>query len=181
MKIHPIKFMEKKIRRTSEDAKFISQRREEKTIFVSILVALVIMGVLLVKLTFFTPIETEPFSAIYYLDSEKQTTNLPKTVVLGDNSTFSLWVGVENHNDTEMEYEVRSMIDDGRGHVDTNSREYESNQTVLEDGGIWEFQIDISIEQLGQNRVIFSLWFFNQTINDWADTGNWVNLSIEAS
>ena len=42
-------------------------------------------------------------------------------------------------------------------------------------------QIDISIEQLGQNRVIFSLWFFNQTINDWADTGNWVNLSIEAS
>ena len=173
--------MEKKIRRTSEDAKSISQRREEKTIIITILVALVIMGALLVKLTFFTPAEIEPFSAIYYLDSEKQTTNLPKTVVLGDNSTFSLWVGVENQNDTEMEYEVRIMIDNGMGPVNTNSREYDNHQTILEDEDVWEFQIDITIEQLGQNRVIFSLWFLNQTINDWADTGNWVYLSIEAS
>lgn len=181
MKRHQSKFMEKKIKRTSQGTKSVSGNGEEKTIIVTILVALVILGALLVYLVFFTPVETEPFSAIYLLDSEKQTENFPKTVVLGENSTFSLWVGVENQNDTTRDYSVRVKVDDGKSLVNPSPVEpTESFDKTLLDKEIWEFRVTISIDQLGHNRVLFELWFFNVTKNDWDYTGNWVNLSLEA-
>jgi len=174
-------FMEKKIKRTPQGTKSVSDNGEEKTIILTILVALVILGALLVYLVFFTPVEKEPFSAIYYLDSEKQTENIPKTVVLGENSTFSLWVGVENQNDTTMDYLVRVKVDDGTGPVNPSPVEpTESFERTLLNEEKWEFPVTISIDQLGHNRIIFELWFFNVTKNDWDYTGNWVNLSVEA-
>jgi len=172
--------MEKKIKRTTNGTKSASGNGEEKTIILTILVALVIIGALLVNLVFFTQVETEQFSAIYYLDSEKQTTNLPKTVVLGENSTFSLWVGVENQNDTTMDYSVRVKVDDGKSLVNPSPVESTEmfNRTLL-NGEKWEFPVTISVDQLGRNRVIFELWFFNATKNE-LYTGNWVSISIDA-
>lgn len=173
--------MEKKIKRTSQGTKSGSYSSEEKTIILTILVALVIIGALLVNLVFFTPVETEQFSAIYYLDSEKKAENYPKTVVLGENSTFSLWVGVENQKGTTMDYSVLVKVDDGSSPVDYSpAKPIESFERTLSDGEIWEFPVTISIDQLGSNRVIFELWFFNGTKNDPDYTGNWVSLSIEA-
>ncbi len=173
--------MEKKVKITSEGAKSVSDRGEEKTIIITIVVALVIMGALLVNLVFLTPVEKEPFSAIYYLDSEKQTENIPKTVVLGENSTFSLWVGVENQNDTTIEYSVQVKLDDGKSPVNPSPVEpTESfNRTLLNEEK-WEFPVTINIDQLGSHRVIFELLFFNVTKNDFDYTGNWVSLSLEA-
>ena len=170
--------MEKRIKRTKGTRS--TSGNEEKTIILTIVVALVIIGALLVNLIFFTHVETEPFSAIYYLDSEKQTTNLPKTVVLGENSTFSLWVGVENQNDTKMDYSVRVKVDDGKSLVNPSPVEPTEvfNKTLLNEKKL-EFEVTISIDQLGSNRVIFELWFFNGTKNE-VYTGNWVSLSIEA-
>ena len=173
------RFMEKKVKRT-DGTKTFSDKREEKIIITTILVALIILGVLLVRLVF-TPIVTEPFSAIYYLDSEKQTTNLPKTVVLGQNSTFSLWVGVENQNDTTMDYLVNLKIDDGKGPINPSPAEVTENfEKTLADEDLWEFQVTINIEQTGNNRVIFELWYLNQTSQKYEYTGNWVNISVEA-
>ena len=172
------RFMEKKVKRTTASV----NKREEKTIMLTILVALVIMGALLLKLTVFTPIETKPFSAIYYLDSEKQTTNLPKTVVLGENNTVTLWVGVENQNATTMDYSVQIKVDDGKGQIDPSLVEpRETFENTLEDGDLWEFQVTINIKQLGTNRIIFELWYLNTTSLDYEYTGNWVNLSVEAT
>jgi uncharacterized membrane protein len=170
--------MEKKVRRTEKTS--FSDRREEKIITITILVALVILGVLLARLAF-SPIAAEPFSAIYYLDSEKQTTNLPKTVVLGQNSTFSLWVGLENQNDTTLDYLVHLKIDDGIGPISPSPAEIvESYEKTLDDEDVWEFEVTVSIEQLGNNRVIFELWYLNQTTHEPEYSGNWVNLSVEA-
>ena len=176
--------MEKKIKRTTKGAKYVSYSREEKTIIITILVALVIMGALLVKMTVFMPIETEPFSAIYYLDSENQTANIPKTVVLGENSTFSLWVGVENQNRTTIDYQVWIKMDDGKGLLNHTSTEYiqsiEEPLEPLAHGETWEFLVPINIEQLGTNRISFELWFFNETVNEFQYSGKWVSLSVEA-
>jgi len=179
LKIHQRKnFMEKKIKRTPEGAKSVSDRNEEKTIIITIVVALVIIGALLVNLAL-TPAPKETLSAIYYLDSEKQTENLPKTVVLGENSTFSLWVGVENHNGTTMNYSVLIKVDDGQSSKNPSPAEpTESFEKTLLNEEFWEFPVTISIDRLGHNRIIFELWFFNGTTLEY--TGNWVNLSIEA-
>jgi uncharacterized membrane protein len=173
-------FMEKKIKRTENGGKSASYNSEEKTIIVTVIVALVIISALLVNLVL-TPVPPEKFSTIYYLDSEKQTENLPKTVVLGENSTFSLWVGVENHNDTAIDYSVLVKYDDGKSPVDPSPVEAtESFEKMLKDGETWEFPVTLTIDHLGSNRVMFELWYFNRTSLEPEYTGNWVNISIEA-
>jgi uncharacterized membrane protein len=167
--------MEKKIKKVQKGGKSASYSSEEKTIILTILVALVIMGGILVYVVFFIPAQKEPFSAIYLLDSEKQLENIPKTVVLGENSTFTLYVGVENQNDTTIEYSVQVKLDE------SNSTEFiEYFNRTLVDGETWEFPVTISIDQPGSNTVLFELWFFNETKHDWDQTGSWLNLSIEA-
>jgi uncharacterized membrane protein len=169
-------FMEKKIKRTQKDKKSASYSSEEKTIILTILVALVIMVAILVYMVFFMPTQKEPFTSMYLLDSEKQLENIPETVVLGENSTFSLWVGVENWNDTTVEYSMRVSLDE-----ENSSAELVGcfNRT-LANGETREFPVTISIDQPGSNTVIFELWFFNETENDWDQTGIWIDLSIEA-
>jgi uncharacterized membrane protein len=175
------RLMEKKIKKTSQSRKSVSYSGEEKTIILTVVIALVIIVALLVNLIL-TPAPIEKFSTIYYLDSEKQTENLPKTVVLGENSTFSLWIGVENHNETTIDYSVYVKYDDGKSAVDPNPVEpKESFSRSLADEEIWEFPVTIRIDQLGYNRVIFELWFLNTTSLENQYTGNWVNLSVQAS
>jgi uncharacterized membrane protein len=181
LKKQPHNVIERKGKGTSRAAKLISGMDEEKTIIVTILVALVIIGGLLVYLVFFTPIETEPFAAIYVLDSEKQAENYPKTVVLGENSTFSLWVGVENQNKTQV-FSVQIKVDNGTAPVGSNQTMcIETFNRTLLDGGIWEFPATISIDQTGHNRILFELWFLDETKNEFVYTGNYVTLSVEAT
>ena len=178
LKRHQDRSMEKKIKKTPQESN-ASSKNDEKTIMVTIVVALVILGALLVNLVFLTPIEKEPLSAIYYLDSEKTLENIPKTVVLGENSTFTMWVGVENQNDTKIDYSVQLKIDDGKSLETPNPSEVVEfvNGTLL-DGDLWEFQIEMFLDKPGTNRVIFELHFDNE--KKWEYTGSTVSLSIEA-
>jgi uncharacterized membrane protein len=169
-------FMEKKIKRTQKGAKAASYSSEEKTIILTILVALVIMVALLVYMVFFMPAQKEPFTSMYLLDSEKQLENIPKTVVLGENSTFTLWVGVENWNDTTIEYSVQVSLDEGNSSAELIGC---FNRT-LANGENWEFQVTISIDQLGSHTVTFELLFFNEAENNWDQTGILIDRSIEA-
>ncbi len=169
--------MERKVKGTPEGAKPVLDVDEEKTIILTILVALVILGALLVNLAL-NPAPEEKFVAIYLLDSEKQTENFPKTVVLGENSTFSLWVGVENQNNTKV-LSVQVKVDDGKSPVDPSPAETtQSFEKTLVNTEIWEFPVTINIDQLGSHRIIFELWSFNGTALEYS--GNWVSLSFEA-
>jgi uncharacterized membrane protein len=169
-------FMEKRIRRTSEAAESDSRGGEEKTVILTILVALAIMVGILVYVVFFMPAQKEPFSAIYLLDSDKQLENIPKTVILGENSTFTLYVGVENRNDTTTEYSVQVSLDEGNSSAELIG----SFNNTLANGETWEFPVTINIDQPGSHTIIFELWLFNKTKNSWDNTGSWLNLSIEA-
>ena len=173
-------FMEKKIKRTSKGAKSVSDLNEEKTITITILIAIVILAGLLIYLAL-EPAPTENFTTIYYLDSEKQAENFPKTVVLGENNTFSLWVGVGNYNGTTNAFPVEIKIDDGKGDVEPSPVELmESFERTLLDEEVWEFQVTITIDQLGSHRIIFELLSFDDTKNVFVFSGNWVSLSLEA-
>jgi uncharacterized membrane protein len=167
-------FIEKKIKKIPKDVKCVSDQDEEKTITMTILIAIAILAGLLIYLMLTPPIQ-EPSTAIYVLDSEKQTENYPKTVVLGENNTFPLWVGVENHNDATTTFSVQIKLDDGKGDVDPSPAEsLESFEKNLADGERWEFQVMINIDQAGSHRIIIELWCFDEYL------GNWVSLSLEA-
>jgi len=167
-------FMEKKIRRPQKSAKSVSDQDEEKTITITILIAIAILAGLLIYLVITPPIQ-EPSSAIYLLDSQKKTENFPKTVVLGENNTFPLWVGVENHNGVTTTFLVQIKMDDGKGIVDPSPAEFlESYEKTLADEELWEFQMTINVDQVGNHRIIIELWSFDEYL------GNWVSLSLEA-
>jgi uncharacterized membrane protein len=167
-------FMEKKVRRAPK-----ADRDEEKIITITVLVAIVVLSGLLVYLVL-QPAQKEPFSAIYLLDSEKHTEDFPKTVILGENSTFSLWVGVENQNDTTLDFIVWMKMDNGTETVNPSpANETESFERTLLDDHVWEFQVTINIDQLGSHRIIFELWFLDEE-NVPKYSGNWVSLTLEA-
>jgi uncharacterized membrane protein len=174
-------FMEKKIKRTKKGAKSGSRSSEEKIIIITVLAAIVIMSGVLGWEILANPIEPEKFTAMYILDSEKRADNYPKTVVLGTNSTFTLWVGVENQNDTTIDYSVQVRLDNGTATEDPSTAEPVDifNKTVT-NGETWEFPVTISIDQLGSNRIIFELYVLNQTANSWEYTGTRFNFSVEA-
>ena len=175
-------FMEKKIKRTDKNNNSGSVISEEKVIIATILVAIVVMSGVLVWAMIENPATTEQFTAMYVLDSEKQANNYPTTVVLGTNSTFSLWVGVENQEDKTMEYSLQLKQDDGTSTKDPNPAEpIQTFDITLADGEKWEFQVTIDINQAGTNRVIFELYFFN-TLNDkWDYVGNSFGITVEAT
>jgi uncharacterized membrane protein len=172
------KFTEKKIKKTKKGDS-VSYSPEEKTIIIVIVIALVIMGALLIR-RISEPIETEQFSVIYYLDSEKHTENIPKIVVLGENSTFPLWVGVENHYETTRTYNVSIKIDTENSPINPSPlNPTETFENTLNPGEKWEFPVTITIEQMGRNNIIFDLYYLDGADREY--TGNWVNLSIEAT
>ncbi|MEJ2241602.1 MAG: DUF1616 domain-containing protein [Candidatus Bathyarchaeota archaeon] len=175
---------EKKIKITSEGKKSISNNSQEKTIIITIIIALIILSGLLVYLVFFTETEKEEFSAIYYLNNDGTLENFPDTVILGQNNTFKLIVGVINENGTTMDYLVKVNIDDGESVYNPSNA-----TTTLNDGDIWESEVDIFLDSQGTNKVIFELYahkhdeeiyddtyIFNE--NDF--TGNEVFFSIDA-
>jgi uncharacterized membrane protein len=154
-KLFNSKDMEKKIKITSEGSKAISNNNQEKTIIVTIIIALIILSGLLVYLVFFTETEEEYFSAIYYLDNEGTLENFPHTVILDQNNTFKLIVGVINQNGTKMDYLVKVNIDDGKTIYNPNG----GNVSItLEDGEILEKEVDIFLETPGTNKIIFELY-----------------------
>ncbi len=174
-------FMEKKIRKTGKDTKSGSGISEEKVIVATILVAIVIMSGVLVWTIIDKPPTTEQFSAMYVLDSEKQANNYPRTVVLGTNSTFSLWVGVENQNDKTVEYSVQVKLDDGTPTEDPSPAEPVQvfNRTLVNEE-TWEFQVTINIDQPGNNRIIFEMQVFNVLENVWEYTTTRFDFTVEA-
>jgi len=90
---------------------------EEKTVAVAVLSAIIVLASLLVY-TLLTPVPQKPFVSIYYLNSEKKAENYPELLVLGENNTFLLWVGVENFMG-KIEYSsVLVKVSNGTGQVD---------------------------------------------------------------
>jgi uncharacterized membrane protein len=177
--------MEKKIKITSEGSRSISNNSQEKMIIVTIIIALIILSGLLVYLVFFTESKKEKFSAIYYLDEDGTLENFPETVILGQNNTFKLIVGITNKNGTTMDYLVKVNIDDGNSIYSPNDGNV---TTTINDGDTWESEVDIFLDTPGTNKIIFELYAHEHdeqkndsnifTENDF--TGNEVFFSIDA-
>lgn len=174
-------FMEKKIKRTGKETESGSGINEEKVIVATVLVAIVIMVGVLGYTMLTEPITPEQFSAMYVLDSEKQANNYPRTIILGTNSSFSLWVGVENQKDKTVEYSVQVKLDDGTSTEEPSSVEPMQvfNRTLV-DGEKWEFEVLVNINQPGNNRIIFELYFFNVVENSWEYTWIRLDFSVQA-
>jgi len=147
---------------------------EEKTVIVAVLAAVIVLAGLLVY-TSLSPAPQESFASLYLLDSEKKAEARARALlVLGENNTFMLWVGVENFMNRIEYASVLVKVDNGSGLVDPSPVEpVERFEKVLLNKETWEFPLVLTMNQSGEHRMILELWLFNELEEVFSYTGSW--------
>lgn len=128
------------------------------SVAIALLIASILLGVYYVALR---PARAG-YLTIYLFDAQKKAINYPELLVNGENSTFSIYVEVENHNGTEVNCQVHVKITSDMNPtfpVDINATQT-FNGTVQNEA-TWENLATVSLDQPGNYMVIFELWTLN--------------------
>jgi uncharacterized membrane protein len=125
----------------------------------------------------------EGFSSMYILDEQKQTEAYPEFVIINENSTFNIWVGVENHLGQKQSYEIQQKLTkDPILSFPINEDPVNKFSKTLENQETWESLITTTISNPGNYSLIFELYLIEDSIplGDNVEPDNFVLLNIEA-
>jgi uncharacterized membrane protein len=135
--------------------------KENKNAFaVTVAISLLLASVLLVTFYVLDRPKQNPYMTIYLLDSNHRASNYPEFTVAGVNSTFSVYVDVENHMVRTVggaQVQVKIVNDTNL----TFPLEVNATQTfteTVEDGETWENIATIALNEPGNYLVAFELW-----------------------
>ncbi len=158
---------------SSNKSKGEEKTSEEKTVIVAVMAAIIVLAGLLAHASL-SPAPQESFASLYLLDSEKKAEKYPQLLVLGENNTFMLWVGVENFMNRIEYASVLVKVDNGSGLIDPSPGEpVKRFEKVLLNKETWEFPLVLTMNQSGEQRMILELWLFNELEEVFRYTGNW--------
>jgi len=120
-----------------------------------LLVSLVIGGYYLI----FRP-QPEPYSTIYLLGPQKQADDYPQVLVENLNSTFSVYVCVENHlgGTQNQTYQVQIKITQNISTFPVTAQTVGVFDLSLADGNTWSQQATITQNDVGSYWVVFELY-----------------------
>ncbi len=131
---------------------------------VSVAIALLLASVLLV--TYYVALRPVPdrYMTIYLLDSNRKAVDYPEHLVVNVNSTFSVYVEVENHmgrsvNDTQVLVKVTPDLNPT---FPVNANVTQAFDGTVADGATWENIATVTLNQPGTYAVYFELWISNQ-------------------
>ena len=154
---------------------------DEKGYIIAILLALIIVAsIVAVYFVVYRP-QPEPYSTIYILDDQKQAANYAQTLVAGENSTFNVWVNVENHmgGSGNQSYQVLVKIAQNPSTYPVEVKPIYTYQISLADGGKWQNLTPITENQVGSYSVVFELWLYNSESSAYEFTHNFCDLNIQ--
>lgn len=127
-----------------------------------------------------TGVPPEGFSTIYVLDQQKRGTNYPELLVVNQNSTFSVWVVVENQMGLSQTYEIlQKVVRDRISTFPVGANVEEIYSKTIENGETWETWATVSINETGNYAVIFELWIYNEGEEAYDFSNNYCVLKIE--
>lgn len=141
---------------------------------------------LLAAAQFFLPKSTsEQFSELGILGPNMKLGDYPSEIVASQSVSFYVYVG--NQMGIPIYYDVKVKLGDNTTNVNPATiapiREYDS---IVPNNGTWTFPANITLTQVGLNqRIIFELWIYNQTLNQmqyherWSQV--WLNVTAPAS
>lgn len=154
---------------------------DEKGYLIAIFLALLIVASIVAGYYIVYRPQPEPYSTIYLLDAQKQAVNYPMTLVANQNSTFSVWVNVENHmgGNGNQSYQVLVKITTNSTGYPANTQPIDTYQISLADGGKWQNLSTISENQVGTFSVVFELWRYNSDSKTYELTYNFCVLNIQ--
>ncbi len=133
---------------------------DEKGVAVAVFIALVIVGCVFAGYYIWLRPPAEEYNTIYLLDNQKQANNFPETLVANQNSTFSVYVDVTNHMNTDQNYQVRTKItknfmvsSQGVAGDPVNTYDF-----PLKSGETYEQSVTLTENNVGSYTVVFELW-----------------------
>jgi uncharacterized membrane protein len=104
----------------------------------------------------------EGYSTIYILDSQKKAIDYPELLILNQNNTFNVWVGVVNHNGNKQSFEVLQKVVKGTvSSFPVDAEIVGSYEKTMENGETWETPVEVSLNETGSYMVIFELWIYD--------------------
>ena len=147
---------------------------------IAVAISLVIASILLVTFLVFEQPAQKPYMTIYLLDSNRKAADYPEFLVANVNSTFSVYVDVENFNGkTVNDAEVLVKITNETNSVfplDVNATQTFTGN--VQNAATWENIATVSINNPGNYLVDFELWIPNQT-GTLQFTGNFCVLNVQ--
>jgi len=130
---------------------------------VAVLIALVFVSVLL---ALYYPVLKPPAResmSIYLLDSQKEAEDYPELLIIDQNNTFTVWVGVENHMGRSQNFEVLLKVTtEPISSVPVEADEKNRYSTTIENGATWETLATVSVNETGSYSVVFELWIYDE-------------------
>ena len=150
---------------------------------IAVAISLIIASVLLVTFYAFDRPPQNPYMTIYLLDSNGKAVDYPEFVLAGVNSTFSVYVDVENHygrtlNDTQVLVKVTNDTNPTFP-LDVNATQTFAGTT--KDGSTWENVATISLNAPGNYLVDFELWIPSQGTGAPSFSGDFCVLNVQVA
>jgi hypothetical protein len=159
--------------------------KDNKNAFaVSVAIALLLASVLLV--TYYVALRPEPeeYMTIYLLDSNKKATDYPEFLVANVNSTFSVYVNVENHMGRDLD-DVQVLV---KVTTDLNPtfpiEDLNATQTItgaLKDGGSTSAVVTMGLNEPADYLVVFELWIPNEDSGVLEFSENYCVLNVQVA
>ena len=153
---------------------------DEKGVAAAVFIALIIVVSVVAAYYLWLAPPPEEYNVINLLDSQMQASNYPEVLVANQNSTFTVYVNVENHMNSDQSYRVLTKITknlpanfpDGLPVDPVNT--YDLN---LAKGVGNQDAVTVSVNELGSYSVVFELWRFES--GNWMFTNNYCVLNIQ--
>jgi hypothetical protein len=138
---------------------------ENRGYTIAVAFTLIFVSSLLIGYYYVSTLPPEGYTTIYLLDyQQKKAIDYPGLLVLNENSTFNVWVVVENKMGTTQSFEVmqkviRDVIPSFPVETDAESNYVQT----IKNGETWETLATVSINEPGSYSVVFELWIHDET------------------
>lgn len=125
-------------------------------VFLALFIVIVVIGSYYVV---FKP-QPEPYNTIYLLDAQQLAVNYPQVLDRNLNSTFSVYVNVENHlgGIQNQTYQVQIKITQNISTFPVQAQIISAYDLSLADGNTWSKLITIAMNDVGDYWVVFELY-----------------------
>jgi uncharacterized membrane protein len=171
-----VKIHSEKLKKIGNSLKFESNEGYA----VSILIALLFVAILFVGyFALLRPIQ-RGYTTVYLLDTQEKAINYPELLVINQNSTFNVYVDVENHMGKTQTCQVLLKVVNGTiPSVPVDARTSNSYVKTLENGEVWKNSVTVSINEPGNYSAVFELWIHDQNAGAFQFTYNYCVLNLE--
>ena len=134
---------------------------DESGYAVAIILALLIVSATVIGYYAFLAPPAESYNTIYLLDANKKAVDYPEFLIADQNSTFNVYVNVENHMIKSANYTIEVKIVENLPAIfpiNTQPTQVYETGSLSNNGKPWQTTATVTENTIGSYSVVFELW-----------------------